>query len=94
MPYSVSANKVTTLEFDLQDVRSLLAERSQVILGDVEQGFDRRIEIEPRFMVDHGEAALTGIRVVITDTLSDQNDRIRPIKPSANNVVRSVERQT
>jgi hypothetical protein len=48
-------------------------------LGEVESGFDRKIEIEPRFMVDHGEAALTGIRVVITDTLHEQNDRVRPI---------------
>ena len=73
MSYSVRANKVTTLELDLQDLRSLLAERSQAILGAVENGFDRRIEMEPIFMVEHGEANLTGIRVIVTDTLDERN---------------------
>lgn len=73
MPYSVKANKVTTLVLDLQDLRSLLGERSQAILGPVENGFDRRIEMEPMFMVEHGEANLTGIRVIVTDTLDERN---------------------
>lgn len=79
MPYSVKANKVTTLELDLQDLRSLLAERSHAILGEVENGFDRRIEIEPLFAVEHGEASLTGIRVIITDTLGEKNGRVQAV---------------
>ena len=85
MPYSVKANKVTTLELDLQDLRSLLAERSHAILGEVENGFDRRIEIEPLFGVEHGEATLTGIRVVVTDTMGDQSDRVRSITTASAN---------
>ena len=73
MSYSVKANKVTTLELDLQDLRSLLAERSEAILGPVQDGFGRKIEIEPMFMVEHGEANLTGIRVIVTDTLDERN---------------------
>lgn len=79
MPYSVKANKITTLELDLQDLRSLLAERSHAILGDVENGFDRRVEIEPLFVVEHGEASLTGVRVIVTDTLGENNGGIRAI---------------
>ena len=83
MPYSVKANKVTTLELDLQDLRSLLAERSHAILGEVENGFDRKIEIEPLFAVEHGEANLTGIRVIITDTLGEKNGQIQAINTGA-----------
>jgi hypothetical protein len=79
MPYSVKANKITTLELDLQDLRSLLAERSHAILGEVENGFDRRVEIEPLFVVEHGEASLTGVRVIVTDTLGENDGGIRSI---------------
>jgi len=79
MPYSVKANKVTTLEFDIQDLRILLAEKSQAILGEVENGFERKIEMEPLFVVEHGEATLAGIRVVVKDTLGAQSDRVTPI---------------
>lgn len=70
MAYSVKANKVTTLELDIDELRSLLAERSQAILGQVETRFDRKIEMEPLFVVDHGEATLTGVRIIVTDTLN------------------------
>ena len=73
MPYSVRANKVTTLEFDIQDLRTFLAEKSQEILGDSENGYDRKIEMEPIFVVQHGEATLAGIRVTVTDTYDDHS---------------------
>ena len=71
MSYSVKANKVTTLEFDIQDLRSLLSDKSHEILGEAERGFARKIEMEPLFIVEHGEATLVGIRVVVTDTLDN-----------------------
>jgi len=71
MPYSVRANKVTTLEFDVQDLRSFLADKSQEILGGTENGYERKIEMEPIFVVQHGEATLAGIRMTITDTLGE-----------------------
>lgn len=79
MPYSVKANKVTVLEFDIQDLRGLLSDKAQAILGEVENGFVRKVEMEPLFVVEHGEATLAGIRVVVTDTLGAQSDRVRPI---------------
>lgn len=79
MPYSVKANKVTTLELDMNELRVLLAEKAHAILGQVESGFDRKIEIEPLFNVEHGEAALTGIRVIITDTLDSNPGRLRSV---------------
>jgi hypothetical protein len=68
MAYSVRANKVTTVEFDVQDLRSFLAEKAQEVLGNSENGYDRKIEMEPMFVVQHGEATLSGIRMIVTDT--------------------------
>jgi hypothetical protein len=79
MPYSVKANKVTTLELDINELRELLAEKAHAILGQVESGFDRKIEIEPLFNVEHGEAALTGVRVVVTDTLNSGAGRLHSV---------------
>ena len=85
MPYSVTSNKVTTLELDMHDLRSLLAEKAETLLGAVENGFERRIEMEALFAVDHGQTVLTGIRVVITDTLGNNVERIHAFKPSVRN---------
>jgi hypothetical protein len=78
MAYSVKANKVTILELDIEEIRSLLAERSQAILGQVETGYDRKFEMEPLFVVDHGEATLTGLRIVVTDSLNDASHHSAP----------------
>jgi hypothetical protein len=68
MAYSVRANKVTTVEFDVQDLRSFLSEKAQEVLGNSENGYERKIEMEPMFVVQHGEATLAGIRMIVTDT--------------------------
>lgn len=81
MPHSVKANKVTTLEFDMQDLRSLLSEKSHEILGEPENGFDRRIDMETKFVVQHGEATLAGIKVTVTDTLGDSRNQGNSIPP-------------
>lgn len=71
MPYSVKANKVTTLEFDVPELRAILSDRAHEILGETEQGFDRKIEMEPLFVVQHGEATLAGIRMTVKDSFGD-----------------------
>jgi len=88
MPHSVRANKTTTLEFDLQDLRAFFAEKSHEMLGDPEPGFQRKVDMEPLFAVQHGEATLTGIRVVVTDTLDERGvefgnagARVRALRP-------------
>ena len=85
MPYSVKANKVTTLDLDMHDLRSLLAEKAETLLGQVENGFHRKIELEPQFAADHGKTVLTGIRVIITDTLGNNVERIHSLNPSVRN---------
>jgi hypothetical protein len=80
MPYSVTSNKVTTIELDMHDLRSLLAEMSHAILGDVEKGFERKIETEPLLVTERGAPTLTGMRVTITDTLPNTTRRIDSVE--------------
>jgi hypothetical protein len=67
----VRTSKVTTVEYDLEDVRALLAENAEEALGRPESGFDRQVQMKTVFHVERGDVIVTGFQLTIQDSGSE-----------------------
>lgn len=71
----VKASKVTTVEYDLEDVRKLLSENAEEALGPPEGGFERQIQMKTVFHVDRGDVIVTGFQLTVQDSAKDVSRR-------------------
>ncbi|HEY9553962.1 hypothetical protein [Allosphingosinicella sp.] len=67
----VRTSKVTTVEYDLEDVRALLAGNAEEALGAPEDGFDRQIQMKTVFHVERGDVIVTGFQLTVQDSAKE-----------------------
>lgn len=71
MTRSVRTSKVTTVDYDLEDVRALLAENAEEALGRPEPGFERSVQMKTVFHVEKGDVIVTGFQLTIQDSAGE-----------------------
>jgi hypothetical protein len=67
----VRTSKVTTVDYDLEDVRVLLAGNAEEALGLPDSGFERQIQMKTIFHVDRGDVIVTGFQLTVQDSAKD-----------------------
>jgi hypothetical protein len=67
----LKTNKVTTVEYGLEDVRVLLAENAEEALGPADDGFERQVHMKTVFHVDRGNVVVTGFQLTIQDSANE-----------------------
>lgn len=75
MTRSVRTSKVTTVDYDLEDVRALLAENAEEALGPPESGFERSVQMKTAFHVEKGDVIVTGFQLTIQDSAREAGRR-------------------